>query len=94
MVALLKSGEYITAKLGDLFGVARSTMYRARSDARRPGNAPNDQNDQNDQSSPPIDDTTASSIPGSGATRSADIPDGCPGTLTRQCHPPASAKAA
>jgi len=29
MVALLKSGEYITAKLGDLFGVARSTMYRA-----------------------------------------------------------------
>ena len=29
MVALLKSGECITAKLGDLFGVARSTVYRA-----------------------------------------------------------------
>jgi hypothetical protein len=29
VVALLKSGEYIIAKLGDLFGVARSTMYRA-----------------------------------------------------------------
>ena len=26
---LLKSGEYSTAELGDLFGVARSTVYRA-----------------------------------------------------------------
>ena len=29
LVALLKSGEYGTAELGDLFGVARSTVYRA-----------------------------------------------------------------
>ena len=29
LVALLKSGEYSTAELGDLFGVARSTVYRA-----------------------------------------------------------------
>ena len=29
MVALLKSGEYSSAELGDLFGVARSTVYRA-----------------------------------------------------------------
>ena len=26
LVALLKSGEYSTAELGDLFGVARSTV--------------------------------------------------------------------
>jgi len=37
LVALLKSGEYSTAELGDLFGVARSTVYRAigRDDARQ-----------------------------------------------------------
>ena len=37
MVALLKSGEYSTAELGDLFGVARSTVYRAigRDNARQ-----------------------------------------------------------
>ena len=29
LVALLKSGEYSSAELGDLFGVARSTVYRA-----------------------------------------------------------------
>jgi len=29
LVALPKSGEYSTAELGDLFGVARSTVYRA-----------------------------------------------------------------
>ena len=29
LVALLKSGEYTTAELGDLCGVARSTVYRA-----------------------------------------------------------------
>ena len=29
LVALLKSGEYSTAEIGDLFGVARSTVYRA-----------------------------------------------------------------
>ena len=29
MVALLKGGEYSTAELADLFGVARSTVYRA-----------------------------------------------------------------
>ncbi|HEY4990710.1 MAG TPA: recombinase family protein [Nakamurella sp.] len=29
LAALLKSGEYSTAELGDLFGVARSTVYRA-----------------------------------------------------------------
>ena len=29
MVALLKSGEYSSAELGDLFGVARSTVYQA-----------------------------------------------------------------
>jgi DNA invertase Pin-like site-specific DNA recombinase len=38
LVALLKSGEYSTAELGDLFGVARSTVYRAigREAARQP----------------------------------------------------------
>ena len=29
MVTLLKSGKYSSAELGDLFGVARSTVYRA-----------------------------------------------------------------
>jgi DNA invertase Pin-like site-specific DNA recombinase len=29
LVALLKDGEYSTAELADLFGVARSTVYRA-----------------------------------------------------------------
>jgi DNA invertase Pin-like site-specific DNA recombinase len=29
LVALLKGGEYSTVELGDLFGVARSTVYRA-----------------------------------------------------------------
>src|SRR3954453_15440749 len=29
LVSLLHSGEYSTAELGDLFGVARSTVYRA-----------------------------------------------------------------
>jgi DNA invertase Pin-like site-specific DNA recombinase len=29
LVALLKSGEHSTAELGDLFGVARSSLYRA-----------------------------------------------------------------
>ena len=29
LVLLLKSGEYSTAEIGDLFGVARSTVYRA-----------------------------------------------------------------
>ena len=29
LVALLKSGEYSAAEIGDLFGVARSTVYRA-----------------------------------------------------------------
>jgi hypothetical protein len=29
LVELLHSGEYTTAELGDLFGVARSTVYRA-----------------------------------------------------------------
>ena len=29
LLALLKSGEYSTAELADLFGVARSTVYRA-----------------------------------------------------------------
>ena len=29
LVALLKGGEYSTAELADLFGVARSTVYRA-----------------------------------------------------------------
>jgi DNA-directed RNA polymerase specialized sigma24 family protein len=29
MVALLHAGEYSTAELADLFGVARSTVYRA-----------------------------------------------------------------
>ena len=42
LVALLKSGEYSSAELGDLFGVARSTVYRAvERDAAR--NAPSDQ---------------------------------------------------
>jgi DNA invertase Pin-like site-specific DNA recombinase len=46
LVALLKSGEYSTAEIGDLFGVARSTVYRAigrdnaRQRAQRSGNAP------------------------------------------------------
>ncbi len=34
LVALLKSGEYSTAEIGDLFGVARSSVYRAM-DARK-----------------------------------------------------------
>ena len=29
LVALLHGGEYTTAELADLFGVARSTVYRA-----------------------------------------------------------------
>ena len=29
LVALMKAGEYSSAELGDLFGVARSTVYRA-----------------------------------------------------------------
>jgi DNA invertase Pin-like site-specific DNA recombinase len=29
LVALFKGGEYSTAELADLFGVARSTVYRA-----------------------------------------------------------------
>jgi hypothetical protein len=29
LVELLRSGEYTTAEVGDLFGVARSTVYRA-----------------------------------------------------------------
>ena len=46
LVALLKSGEYSTAEIGDLFGVARSTAYRAierdnaRQRAQRSGVAP------------------------------------------------------
>ena len=37
LVTLLKSGEYSTAEIGDLFGVARSTVYRAigRDNARQ-----------------------------------------------------------
>ena len=37
LVALLKSGGYSTAEIGDLFGVARSTVYRAigRDNARQ-----------------------------------------------------------
>jgi hypothetical protein len=35
-VALHRSGEYSTGELGDLFGVGRSTVYRAvERDARR-----------------------------------------------------------
>ena len=46
LVALLKSGEYSTAEIGDLFGVARSTVYRAigreaaRQRAQRSGTGP------------------------------------------------------
>ena len=46
LVALLKSGESSTAELGDLFGVARSTVYRAigrdaaRQRAQRSGTGP------------------------------------------------------
>jgi predicted transcriptional regulator len=29
LVALLETGDYTTADLADLFGVARSTVYRA-----------------------------------------------------------------
>ena len=37
LVALHRAGEYSTAELGDLFGVARSTVYRAvQRDQRRP----------------------------------------------------------
>src|SRR6185436_19771233 len=42
LVALLKSGEYSTAEIGDLFGVARSSVYRAM-DATTPGSEPNGQ---------------------------------------------------
>ena len=46
LVSLLKSGEFSTAEIGDLFGVARSTVYRAigrdnaRQRAHRSGAAP------------------------------------------------------
>jgi len=46
LVLLLKSGEYTTAEIGDLFGVARSTVYRAigreaaRQRAQRSGTGP------------------------------------------------------
>lgn len=36
LVELLGSGEYTTAEVGDLFGVARSTVYRAVERSRRP----------------------------------------------------------
>lgn len=36
LVELLRSGEYTTAELGDLFGVARSTVYRAVERSKRP----------------------------------------------------------
>ncbi len=46
VVALMKSGEYSTAEIGDLFSVARSTVYRAigreaaRQRAQRSGDGP------------------------------------------------------
>jgi DNA invertase Pin-like site-specific DNA recombinase len=46
LVLLLKSGDYTTAEIGDLFGVARSTVYRAigreaaRQRAQRSGTGP------------------------------------------------------
>ena len=36
LVELLGSGDYTTAEVGDLFGVARSTVYRAVERSRRP----------------------------------------------------------
>src|ERR1039457_316586 len=36
LVELLYSGEYSTAELGDLFGVARSTVYRAVARSKKP----------------------------------------------------------
>jgi hypothetical protein len=36
LVELLRSGEYTTAELGDLFDVARSTVYRAVERSKRP----------------------------------------------------------
>ena len=36
LVELLGSGEYTTAEVGDLFGVARSTVYRAVERSKRP----------------------------------------------------------
>ena len=46
LVALLNGGKYSTAELADLFGVARSTVYRAaereRIRASRPSEAPGD----------------------------------------------------
>lgn len=42
LVALHRAGEHSTAQLGDLFGVARSTVYRAlERDARREGTQTN-----------------------------------------------------
>lgn len=35
LVKLHDAGEHTTAELGELFGVARSTVYRKRSSARR-----------------------------------------------------------
>jgi DNA invertase Pin-like site-specific DNA recombinase len=35
LVELLRSGEYSTAEIGDLFGVARSTVYRAIARSKR-----------------------------------------------------------
>lgn len=41
LIALHRGGEHSTAKLGDLFGVARSTVYRAiaRDQRRHPDHA-------------------------------------------------------
>ena len=39
LVALMKAGEYSSAELGDLFSVARSTVYRAV-ERTQPGNVP------------------------------------------------------
>jgi hypothetical protein len=36
LIELFGSGEYTTAELGDLFGVARSTVYRAVERSKRP----------------------------------------------------------
>jgi hypothetical protein len=91
LIELLGSGEYTTAELGDLFGVARSTVYRAVERSKRPkaGARPLAQ---------PAGEPTPAADVGSHAAREADQPGaetptivyrsrhGAPGVLPSQAN--------
>jgi Resolvase, N terminal domain/Helix-turn-helix domain of resolvase len=91
LIELLRSGEYTTAELGDLFGVARSTVYRAVARSKRPkaGARPLAQ---------PAGEPTPAADVGSQAARAADQPGaetptivyrprhGAPGVLPSQAN--------